>query len=201
MYNVNDMETIIIKRKEFEILEKLGERSYKLTRKGKTYFAKSFEPKSDEYNDYLYSATRLKSSLVLSPRIYLADKKTGYVVSDYIEGQTVLDYLVNNEPSDDDLIYRQIFVATHLARVNGMVLDCKPDSWVIKNNDLYYMAHYFGFYSKASDFTQTDIRLWFITKELVAYAKEKGFEINKSRLKDEFLTNKHIVLVTCKYYQ
>ena len=49
MYNSNDMETLIIKRKEFEVLEKLGDRSYKVSRKGKNYFVKKLEPKSDEY--------------------------------------------------------------------------------------------------------------------------------------------------------
>jgi len=82
-----------------------------------------------------------------------------------------------------------------------MILNFKPENWIIVNGSLRYLRYDFDVYSKDKDFTQTDIRLWFITKELLAHAKECGYEIDKSRLKDEYLTNKHIVLVTCKHYQ
>lgn len=195
------METLIIKRKEFEIIEQINENCYKVSRKGKDYFVKKFEPKSDEYNDYVYAANRIKSALVLAPRIRLTDKKNGYVVSDYITGQTVLEYLCENDPTDDDPIYKNIFITTHLARVNGIVLNCKPNNWIITKNGLVYMKHVFDVYSKDKDFTQTDIKLWFLTRELARFANDRGYVFNVNRLKDEYLTNKRMVLITCKYYQ
>lgn len=195
------METLLIKRKEFEIVEQLGDRSFKVTRKGKTFFAKKFEPRSEEYNGYIYAANRIKSSLVAAPRTVLADKKTGYIVSDYIEGKTVLEYLLENDPSDDDRIYKDIFLYSHLAKCNRMILNFKPEHWMITDKGLVYMLHEFRQYTRETDFTQTDIALWFITKSFAKYAKEKGCSFDTNRIKDEYITNKHMLMVTCKYYQ
>lgn len=193
------MEKLTIKRKEFEIVEQLGDKTCKVTRDGNFYVAKKFEVKSEEYFDYIYSANRMKSALILAPRIILKDKKTGYVLTNFIEGQTVLDYICENE-IDEDFLYKKIFSSAHLAKVNGLALDFKPDNWVITDKGLACLKIGFKIYSKNLDFTQTDIRLWFVTKDLVRYAKEKGRNLDATRLKDEYLTNKNLVLMTCKYY-
>ena len=195
------MENVTIKRKTFELISPMGENSWKASKDGQFYFIKKFEVKSNEYFDYLYAANRIKSSLVLAPRVILKDKKSGYVVTNFLQGQTVLDYLCENDPSEDDLIYKQIFQQAHLAKMNGLALDFKPENWLITDKGLALCKIWFQIYNKNLDFTQTDIRLWFLTKDLAKYAREHGRHFNVNRLKDEYITNKNIVLTTCKYYQ
>ena len=82
-----------------------------------------------------------------------------------------------------------------------MTLDYEPDKWMLVDGKLYYIYPSFIMYSKEKDLADKYIRLWFNTKELANYLAKLGVFYDKSRLKEDFQTNKQIVLTVCKYYR
>ena len=63
------MEVFEIKRKIFEVIEKIGERSYKVSRNGKIYFLKDFENDRTGFNDYVETEHELNKTGINHPRI------------------------------------------------------------------------------------------------------------------------------------
>ena len=88
---------IIYKKKIIEIIEQLGEKSYRVTFKGKTYFMKKFDNKN-EFIKYIDCSKYLKNCGVLLPKIYFKDKKQLFVLSEFIEGENPLLYLSKGIP-------------------------------------------------------------------------------------------------------
>ena len=115
------METIVIKRKEFTILEQLGERSYKAERKGKVFFIKKFENSKEEFQVFLKAAHRFSITAIPTPKIYLYDKNAYIVVMQYIEGQNVLDILVEKDLPEE--ILQEVFTDNYYAKFEKMVLN------------------------------------------------------------------------------
>lgn len=193
------MEIIRIKHRDFEILDTLSENSFLLERKGKKYFARKFTPKTQEGYELTYSVRKLSTSGVKIPKLYWIDGKAGYIVSEYVEGQYVSDYLA--EKDLEEKYYESLFRTAYFARMSNLTLDYEPYNWMIVNNELVYLSPMTILYQKEKDLVDRYLRLWFNTKELAKYLAEKGKNYDKSRLKDDFSTNKEIVLMTCKYYR
>ena len=131
------METIVIKRKEFTILEQLGERSYKVERKGKVFFLKKFENRKEEFQVFLKAAHRFSITAIHTPKIYLYDKNTYVVVMQYIEGENVLDILVKNDLPEE--ILEEVFTTNYYAKFEKMVLNHHPDEYKYDGKKLYYL--------------------------------------------------------------
>ena len=83
-------EIIEIKRKEFEIIEQIGEHSFKAKRKDKLYFIKKYDHDPVAFEKFVEAEHRLRVSGVTNPKCYLYDKKTRIAVVDYIEGDNFL---------------------------------------------------------------------------------------------------------------
>ena len=75
-------EIIEIKRKEFEVVEKLGDRSFKVERKGKIQFLKKFENDVKGFELFEKNQLVLKNSGLKIPKIYLWDKRSLITVVD-----------------------------------------------------------------------------------------------------------------------
>ena len=76
-------EIIEIKRKEFTVLEKMGDRSFKVERKGKIYFLKKYNTKQ-ELQEFEEKQHKLRFTAIDLPKIYLFDKKDLVSVVDFI---------------------------------------------------------------------------------------------------------------------
>lgn len=188
------MENIKIKHKEYEVLEIVSKDTFKANYKNKTYLIKKYEPDSVE----LDMIKKLTKSTVSMLKVIRMDKKTGYVAFEYFEGTLMSDYILDNDFNEN--IYKQIFRNSYSARVAGLNLDYSLDKWMLVNNTLYYVGEYCEKYDPKNDFTKEKMREWFFTKELAAFYKKNGVLFDKKRIKDEFSTNKEMVLMTCKYY-
>ena len=193
------MEVIKIKHREFTILETVSENSLILERKNKKFFARKFEPRTQEGNEITYAVRKISTSGVKSPKLYYVDEKLGYIVSEYLSGEMMIDYLSKNDMSES--LYEQLFKNAYFAKINSMTLDYEPDKWMLVNNELYYVYPMFILYKKEKDLVERYIRYWFNTKELAKFMTENGVFYDKSRIKDEYSTNKEIVLMACKYYR
>ena len=193
------METITIKRKEFEIISKMGEHSFKVTRHGKVYFLKKYEDKKS-FEDFLDRQHILKNSAVEIPHPYLFDKSQFISVVDFIEGETMLDYLAKKS-IDEEVIYELLFRTEFFARHDKMILDFKPENFKFTGKKLIYLPFTYKKFDPKYSFVTTDLRLWFMTKELASYIEGKGIEFDHTRIGNEYATNKEMALMAVKYYQ
>ena len=73
-YKIRHMNEIIeIKRKEFEVLEQIGDRSFKVERKGQIFFMKKFENDEEGFEEFVEAEHRLRVSGVTNPKCYIYD--------------------------------------------------------------------------------------------------------------------------------
>lgn len=193
------MEAIKIKHREFQLLEQVSENSFLLERKGKKFFARKFEPKTQDAKEMCYAMRKLATSGVKVPKLYYLDEKAGYAVYEHLEGMTMMEYLSSNEMID--CLYEQLYKNAYYARINKMTLNYEPDKWMLADGVLYYVYPMFILYQKEKDLVERYIRLWFNTKELSNFMTKNGVFYDKSRIKDECSINKEIVLIACKYYR
>ena len=193
------METVKIKHREFNIVDRLSDVFLSLERKGKRYICQIFDPKTQNGKEIDYAVTKLKFSGVNIPKIYLYDAKNGYIVSEQIDGVKVSEYIAKDNL--DESIYEQLFQNAYLARRSNVTLNYEPDYWMIKDGKLFYTYMMVIAYKKEKDLVERYIRLWFNTTELHQYLDKLDIFYDKNRIKDEYSTNKEIVLMTCKYYK
>lgn len=193
------MESIKIKHRLFEIVEQRSETSFIATFKNKKYFINKYEPHTEAGDELSYSVSRIKSSGIKAPKLFIRDRKSGYVVREFIEGQSVMSLIA--EKDLDEEIYRQLFVNAYMAKLNRMTLNYEIDKWILKDGELYYVYPHFIIYDEEKDLLKRYLRLWFNTKELIQFLDKHDLSFDKTRLKDEYTTNKEIVLMTIKHYR
>ncbi len=191
---------INFKNKSYEIKDTISDDSFVILCKNKLFLLKTFDTNTDEFNNFLKRYKRLKISGVRIPKLKKIDKKNQKVLLEYIEGTSVIDTLSKQDLKDE--FYSQVFEASWYADHEKITLDFHPDKWIMsKDNKLYYMAYsYFDGIDNNAPFKTTGIKFWFFTKEFVMYAKKLGYSLDESRLKDEYLTNKEIVLKVVQFY-
>ena len=192
------MSTIIVKHKEFEVLELISNNMFKCSFKNKLYLLTKLDIEDAYYHEKLLMISKLSHSAVKQPKLKLVDKKQGYVVREYIEGTTVFDYILNNDFNEN--IYKKIFYNSYSARMAGLNLNFDLKAWTLVDDELYYTDLFCEKYVTANDFTKNQIRLWFLSTELRDYYEKNGVLFDKTRLKQEYEINKEMVLMTCKYY-
>lgn len=191
---------ISFKNKSYEIKDTICDNSYVIFCKNKLFLLKTFDINTDEFINFLKRYKRLKISGVRIPKLKKIDKKNKKVLLEYIEGTKVIETLAEKDLQDE--FYSQIFEASWYADHEKITLDFHPDKWIMsKDNKLYYTAYtYFDGVDTSAPFKTTGIKLWFFTKEFMMYAKKLGYSVDQSRLKDEYLINKEIVLKVVQFY-
>ena len=192
-------EEIEIKRKVYTVVEQLGDRSFKVERKGQFFFLKKFGDDKEGFENFVDCEHRLRVSGVTNPKCYLYDKKLRMAIIEFIEGENCFEIL-KLAPLPEPII-EMMFKAFWYARNDRLELDMKPDNFVYANNKLYYMPFKYQKFVSNDNFVQRDIRLWFFTKEFVKYCHDKGVDVDQSQLKSDYETNKNIALMTVKYYR
>ena len=196
---MNMNEIIEIKRKEFEVLEQVGDRSFKVERKGQYYFLKKFENDAKGFDAFVDAEHKLRVSGVVNPKCYMYDKKLRIVVVEWIEGDTCLEALLGGELSEG--VIELLFKTFWYARTDRMALDYHPDNFIFVNGKLYYLPFKVAPFVSKEPFIQEDIRLWFYTKEFIKYCHSLGIPTDQSHLKSDYEVNKSIALMTVKYYR
>ena len=192
-------EIIEIKRKEFEVIEQIGDRSFKVQRKGQPFFMKKFENDSEGFESFIDAEHRLRVSGVTNPKCYLFDKKLRIAIIEYVEGDNCLETLLTGALPEN--IIELLFKAFWYAKNDRLTLDYRPDNFIYANGKLYYMPFKIGKYVSNDSFIQNNIRLWFYTKEFIQYCHSLGISTDQSHLKSDYETNKNIALMTVKYYR
>ena len=193
------VEEIEVKRKVFTIVEQIGERSYKVERKGQYFFLKKYEDRAEEFEQFCDGEHRLRVSGVVNPKCFIYDKKTRIAVLEYIEGNTCLEALLGGELPETAI--ELLFKTFWYARTDRMALDYAPENFKFVNGKLYYLPFKVEAFVDKEKFIQQDIRLWFFTKDFIKYCRLKGIPVDESHLKSDYEVNRSIALLTVKYYR
>ena len=192
-------EIIQIKRKEYEVIEQISDHTYKVERKGQYYLMKKFEDDPAGFEKFVDAEHDLRVSGVTNPKCYLYDKKLRTAILEYIEGETCFDILLKEDLSES--IIEQLFKTFWYAKNDRLALDYSPKNFVFSNGKLYYLPFIVGRFTSNEQFVQKDIMLWFFTKDFIKYCHSLGIDVDQSRLKSDYETNKNIALMTVKYYR
>ena len=191
------MDKTVFNKKEYEIIKKLDSNKFLIHFKGKECVL--FEFDEEGYQDFLSQYKELKISGIAIPKLIKKDKKLFKTLVEYIPYEkNVLQVLVD-EPISEKLL-TEIFKISWYARHSNINIDYHPDNFVIFKDQLYYLSFEMTKgYDKARSFELEGIRWWFYTKEFYSYCSSKGYVFDKTKIKDEYKTNKEIVLAVCRY--
>lgn len=193
------MEVFEIKRKIFEVIEKLGERSYKVSRKGKIYFLKDFENDKKGFEEYVSSETKLNGTGIAHPKIYAYDKNLRVVASEFIEGSTVCEDLMKEDLSEQ--YFELVFKANWFVKKDKLNINYDPRLWKLINEKLYYLGTICGKFEESSSFEKEKMRLWFYSKDFAKFLVQNGLPVDRSRVpENEAFVNKKMALMVVKYY-
>ena len=192
-------EIIEIKRKEYEVIEQISDHTYKVESKGQYYLMKKFEDDPAGFEKFVDAEHDLRVSGVTNPKCYLYDKKLRIAILEYIEGETCFDILLKEDLSES--IIEQLFKTFWYAKNDRLALDYSPKNFVFSNGKLYYLPFIVGRFTSNEQFVQKDIMLWFFTKDFIKYCHSLGIDVDQSRLKSDYETNKNIALMTVKHYR
>jgi|GEM_PF-627754 hypothetical protein len=200
-YNILVMnQQIEIKRKIFEVIETLGERSKKVIRKNKEFFLKDFGDDVQGYERYLDSAHKLSVSGILSPKVYCHDKKSHIVVAEYIPGLTALDDLLKDDLPEE--YFAQIFAFNWYMKNAKILLNFDPKNYKFYEKRLYYIPQLFEKYDEKKTFEKAGIWYWFYCREFTKYLETNGIAIDQKRADiEQAAINKKIALTVVKHYR
>lgn len=193
------MEKIQVGHKEFNLVQIISDKCSIVERNGKRFFLRKLDSLLEDGDMQIYCAKRLSTSGVNFPKIYKIDKKRELMLSEYIEGENLAQFLSSSDMPEK--AFENLFINAYMAKRNHMTLDYLPENFIIQNDKLFYIALFYKKYDKSEDLTEKYIRLYFNTTDLMNYLKTRGIIYDKSRIKDQYQTNKDIVLMTCKYYR
>lgn len=194
-----NMQQIEIKRKFFDVIEKLGERSMKVQRKNDIYFLKEYGDDREGFDSFVDRLQKFKVCGVKTPKVYVYDKNQRIVVMDYVEGEPADEYLSKQDLTDD--LYKVLFDTYWFAKQDKIYLDFKPENFKISGGKLFYLPFTFKKFVNNDTFINKDLRYWFATQELEDYILSRGLDFDHKRLKSEYETNKFMALVSIKYFR
>lgn len=193
------MEIFEIKRKIFEVVEKLGERSYKVSRKGKIYFLKDFENDKKGFEQCVESETKLNGTGIAHPKIYAYDKNIRVVASEFIDGSTVCQDLMKEDLSEQ--YYELVFKANWFVKKGKFSINYDPRLWKLNNGKLFYLGVICGKFEENSSFEKEMMRLWFYSKDFAKFLVQNGLPVDRNRVpENEVYVNKKMALMVVKYY-
>lgn len=192
-------EIIEIKRKEFEVVEQLGPRSYKVERKGNFHFLKKFENDKKGFETVIKNQEYLRNSGFKMPKVYMWDKNAMIFVTDYIEGETVFDVLAREDLSER--VLEDLFLMAYYAKKSRNSIDFDPINFKFSDDKLYYLPFKMVNFDSKRDFLTRDLPMWFFTKDFVKLAHSRQVGVDEKRLLSEFEMNKKMTLMAIKYYR
>lgn len=191
-------ETIDIKRKQFVVLEHMGEHSFKVERNGKIYFLKKYKNR-DYFDEFVKAQRRLKITALDLPKLYLFDKNLLISVVEFIEGPTIYQELLTHDIENEEIL-KLLMQKEWCMRREKIRIDFHPENFKFNGKKLIYLPFTMGTFESNYNFVMNDFRFWFPTRQFATYAKSKGDEIDEKRIGNEYAVNKQIALMAVKYY-
>ena len=199
MYVILWKRLLKLKEKSLKSSKKIGDRSYKVERKGKVYFLKKFENDIKGFQAVIKNQEILRNSGYTMPKVYMWDKNVNIFVTDYIDGVNVFDILCKEDLSEK--ILEGVFMMSWYAKKSRNYIDFDPINFKFADDKLYYLPFKMVDYDSKRDFLVKDLPYWFFTKDFVKLAHSRQVEVDTSRLLGDFEMNKKMTLIAIKYYR
>ncbi len=131
-------------------------------------FGGKFEAECTDYR-------RLKDAGIRIPEMILADKDNERIVKEYIEGNTVFDLILNDQPVEQYL--PQVMEMAEKAKVSGLNIDYFPTNFIVHEDLLWYIDYECNRYMEEWNFENWGSKYWSRTLEFEEYLKEHKKEI------------------------
>lgn len=176
------MEEISVNDRKFKIIKLLGHGkggySYLATDGNNEYVLKQIhhEPCAyynfgnkieSEINDY----KRLKKIGISMPEMIDVDLKNERILKEYINGDTIFEYVARNEVKEDYII--QIKNMCRILYAANTNIDYFPTNFVVQDDKLYYIDYECNDYMEEWNFENWGIKYWSLTKEFLEYINSK----------------------------
>ena len=176
------MEEISVNDRKFKIIKLLGHGkggySYLVTDGNNEYVLKQIhhEPCNyynfgnkieSEINDY----KRLKKIGISMPEMIDVDLKNERILKEYINGDTIFEYVARNEVKEDYIT--QIKNMCRILYAANTNIDYFPTNFVVQDDKLYYIDYECNDYMEEWNFENWGIKYWSLTKEFLEYINSK----------------------------
>ena len=122
-----------------------------------------------ERHDY----ERLIKAGILIPKMIAIDTDKEMIVKEYIEGETIFDYVVNDLSVEPYL--EQVRKMAKQAKDAGLNIDYFPTNFVVNDGLIYYVDYECNDYMDEYSFENWGIKYWSKTKEFIKYLNEKKY--------------------------
>lgn len=176
------MEEISVNDRKFKIIKLLGHGkggySYLVTDGNNEYVLKQIHHEPCDYynfgnkieseiNDY----KRLKKIGISMPEMIDVDLKNERILKEYINGDTIFEYVARNEVKEDYII--QIKNMCRILYAANTNIDYFPTNFVVQDDKLYYIDYECNDYMEEWNFENWGIKYWSLTKEFLEYVNSK----------------------------
>ena len=172
------MEQLSVNDKSYEIIKLLGHGkggySYLVTDGIKEYVLKQIHHEPCDYykfgnkieseiNDY----RRLKKIGIRMPEMFEVDIENERILKEYIEGDTIFDYVMRDEVKADFVEQmKAMCVSLYAANTN---IDYFPTNIIVQEDLLYYIDYECNDYMEEWNFENWGIKYWSKTEEFLEY--------------------------------
>ena len=176
------MEEISVNDRKFKIIKLLGHGkggySYLVTDGNNEYVLKQIHHEPCDYynfgnkieseiNDY----KRLKKIGISMPEMIDVDLKNERILKEYINGDTIFEYVARNEVKEDYIT--QIKNMCRILYAANTNIDYFPTNFVVQDDKLYYIDYECNDYMEEWNFENWGIKYWSLTKEFLEYINFK----------------------------
>lgn len=163
------MEFLNVNDKSFEIIKLLGKGkggySYLVTDHERKYVLKQIHHEPCDYYQFgnkieseMRDYERLKQVGIRMPEMYDVDILNERILKEYIEGETVADFVSRNEVKQEFI--EQVKEMCTLLYPAGLNIDYYPTNFVVQNNLLYYIDYECNEYMDEWNFENWGIKCW-----------------------------------------
>ena len=175
------MKEMCVNEKSYEVVKLLGHGkggySYLATDGTKEYVLKQIHHEPCDYyqfgnkiesemNDY----KRLKEIGVPMPEMYDVDIKNERILKEYIKGDTIFDYVMNDKMKPEYIEQmKEMCVYLYAANTN---IDYFPTNFVVQEDKLYYIDYECNDYMEEWNFENWGIKYWSQTEEFLEYVNK-----------------------------
>lgn len=175
------MEQMYVNGNVYEIIKLLGHGkggySYLVTDGEKRYVLKQIHHEPCDYYQFgnkmeseLRDYERLKKIGIRMPEMFEADLQNERILKEYIEGDTIFDYVLRNEVKKEFVEQMQeMCVCLYAANTN---IDYFPTNFVVQEGKLYYIDYECNEYMEEWNFENWGITYWSQTTEFLEYVKK-----------------------------
>ena len=176
------MKEMCVNEKSYEVVKLLGHGkggySYLATDGTKEYVLKQIHHEPCDYyqfgnkiesemNDY----KRLKEIGVPMPEMYDVDIKNERILKEYIKGDTIFDYVMNDKMKPEYIEQmKEMCVYLYAANTN---IDYFPTNFVVQEDKLYYIDYECNDYMEEWNFENWGIKYWSQTEEFLEYVNKR----------------------------